>query len=98
MLQRLEALDAPRPIVSFLDVHLETLVVVLLGQFKQEAEMRAWHVLFFVQLSKLCRTTPALVLPWLGEREDFLLRAFVLPRSIYSVSYTHLTLPTMIRV
>ena len=47
MLQRLEALDAPRPIVSFLDVHLETLVVVLLGQFKQEAEMRAWHVLFF---------------------------------------------------
>ena len=27
MLQRLEALDAPRPIVSFLDVHLETLVV-----------------------------------------------------------------------
>ena len=74
MLQRLEALDAPRPIVSFLDVHLETLVVVLLGQFKQEAEMRAWHVLFFVQLSKLCRTTRALVLPWLGEREDFLLR------------------------
>ena len=37
-------------------------------------EMRAWHVLFFVQLSKLCRTTRALVLPWLGEREDFLLR------------------------
>ena len=68
MLARLAQLYEPRPVPHYLDKY--EYVSVMLALIEQSAEILDWHVLFCVQLSKLCRTTRDLVLPWLAQRQD----------------------------
>ena len=63
MLWRLELLHRATPFVSFLETHLDEFVSVVAGQYQEEADGRAWKIVFLVQLSKLCPVTRALVLP-----------------------------------